>query len=115
MEAMIAYCGLDCSQCPAFLATRNNDDAAREKVARDWSRLFGMELKPEQINCDGCRSESERKIGHCSDCKIRFCGAEKGVENCAFCDDGPCDALIAFLKYVPQARENLESVRNQKQ
>jgi hypothetical protein len=30
---MIAYCGLVCSNCPAFLATKNNDNTAREKVA----------------------------------------------------------------------------------
>ncbi len=33
MSKMIAYCGLVCSDCPTFLATRNDDDAAREKTA----------------------------------------------------------------------------------
>ena len=33
MPKMIAYCGLVCSNCPTFLATKNDDDAAREKTA----------------------------------------------------------------------------------
>jgi len=28
---MIAYCGLVCSDCPTFLATRNDDDVVRAK------------------------------------------------------------------------------------
>jgi len=53
MEKMIAYCGLDCSGCPTFLATQNDDDAAREKI---YSMKFGFNFKPEEINCDGCLS-----------------------------------------------------------
>ncbi|MBP5242059.1 MAG: DUF3795 domain-containing protein, partial [Clostridia bacterium] len=39
MRKMFAYCGLDCGQCDAYLATRNNDQALREKTARLWSEL----------------------------------------------------------------------------
>ena len=28
---MIAYCGLDCEKCDAYLATINDDQALREK------------------------------------------------------------------------------------
>jgi len=34
METMLmAYCGLDCRECPVFIATENDDDDARQKVA----------------------------------------------------------------------------------
>ncbi len=112
METMTAYCGLDCSQCQAFIATRNDDDAARKKIAREWSEQFGMEMKPEDINCDGCKADSERKIGHCAVCRIRSCGVEKGLENCAFCPEYACDKLAGFLKHAPQARKNLENIKN---
>ena len=46
---MIAYCGLVCSSCPTFLATQNDDDAAREKTAAFYSKKFGFNLKPEDI------------------------------------------------------------------
>lgn len=40
MKEMIAVCGLDCSQCGAFLATKENDDKKRAKVAQEWSKLL---------------------------------------------------------------------------
>jgi len=33
MNEFIAYCGLDCEKCEARIATMNNDDALRQKVA----------------------------------------------------------------------------------
>ena len=32
MDKMIAYCGIVCTECPAFEATQKNDDAKRKKV-----------------------------------------------------------------------------------
>ena len=55
MKKLIAYCGLDCESCDARTATLNNDNALREKVARLWSELNGVEITPEMINCEGCR------------------------------------------------------------
>ena len=39
MKQLIAYCGLDCEKCDAYIATQNNDQALREKTARpsEWS------------------------------------------------------------------------------
>jgi len=110
MESMMAYCGLECSACPAFLATQNDDDSAREKVAQEWSRLFQADIKPDSVNCDGCRS-GERKFGYCAACEIRSCGEARDVDNCAFCPKYPCVKLTAFFKYAPLARENLERIR----
>ena len=39
MNDMIAYCGLNCEKCDAFIATQNNDNALREKTAKLWSEL----------------------------------------------------------------------------
>lgn len=30
---LIAYCGLNCEECKAYIATVNDDDELREKVA----------------------------------------------------------------------------------
>ena len=37
MKAMIGYCGLDCAQCDAYLATIHDDQALREKTAKAWA------------------------------------------------------------------------------
>ena len=55
MKKYIAYCGLDCENCGARIATINDDDALRQEVAKEWSRLNGVEITPEMINCVGCR------------------------------------------------------------
>ena len=31
MKKLIAFCGLDCEKCDAYIATKNNDQALREK------------------------------------------------------------------------------------
>ena len=111
MTKMIAYCGLDCAGCPAYLATQADDDNKRAEVAKEWSASYNADIKPEQINCNGCRSD-EQKFFYCSDmCEIRKCGIEKGVENCAGCDEYPCEKLEAFFRMAPDARTTLDALR----
>jgi hypothetical protein len=114
MDRMIAYCGIVCTECPAFIATQENDDTKRKKVAEMWSKQYKMEVKPEDINCDGCTSGSKRMLGYCSVCEIRKCGQGKGVENCAYCDEYGCEKLTKFIAMVPHARESLEKIRKTK-
>jgi hypothetical protein len=114
MEKMIAYCGLVCTECPAFIATRENDDAKRKKVAEMWSKQYKMAVKPEDINCDGCKLEGKRLIGYCNICEIRKCGKQKQVVNCAYCDDYGCEKLTKFLNMAPQAKASLEKIRKKK-
>lgn len=104
MQKMIAYCGLVCSSCPTFLATQNDDDVAREKTAAFYSEKFGFHLKPEEINCDGCISEGGKLIGYCQSCEIRKCCRIKALDNCAVCDEQPCEKLIKFHEFSPDAK-----------
>jgi hypothetical protein len=111
MGKMIAYCGIVCSECGAFIATQNDDDAKRKETAEQWSKQFGHPMKPEDINCDGCLSESGRLVGHCNICEIRKCGQERGVVNCAYCGDYACDKLEKFFQMAPMFRATLDEIR----
>ena len=111
MSEMIACCGLICTDCGAFIATANDDDQKRAEVAKLWSEQFKVQIKPEDINCDGCLSDSDRHIGHCKVCEIRKCAREKAVVNCAYCDDYACEKLESFFKMVPDAKKKLDSIR----
>jgi hypothetical protein len=111
MDRMIAYCGIVCSECPAFIATQQNDDAKRKQVAEMWSRQYKMAVKSEDINCDGCTSGSRRLLNYCSICEIRKCGQDKGVKNCAYCDEYSCDKLTRFHTMAPQAKASLEKIK----
>ena len=79
MDKLIACCGLDCSSCDARIATINNDDGLREKVAKLWSKLNGVEITPEMINCLGCRVDGA-KTPYCDKlCPIRNCVKTKNL------------------------------------
>ena len=62
MREMIAYCGLDCEKCDAYLATINDDQALREKTAKQWAELNNAPILPEHINCQGCRVEGIKTV-----------------------------------------------------
>ncbi|MFX0015975.1 MAG: DUF3795 domain-containing protein [Promethearchaeota archaeon] len=113
MTEMIAYCGLNCEQCPAFIAKQTNNQVLREKTAKQWSGE-GFVVNPDQINCDGCHA-SENNFFHCSQCAVRNCSMGKGLTTCAECNDYPCtDKLEALWKQlnIPQAKETLDKLHN---
>lgn len=107
----IACCGIDCSECGAFVATKNDDDAKRKEVAAEWSRTYGKDIRPEDIRCDGCMTEGGVLFGYCHVCEIRKCVGENGFPNCAHCPDYPCDSLEKFLRIVPDAGTRLNTLR----
>lgn len=108
---MMAYCGLTCTECPAYLATQSNDDQKRKEVAEMWSREFKADIKPDHINCDGCLSESKRLFAHCTVCEIRKCSRERGFENCGHCGDFACEKVSFVINAVPEAKAALEEIR----
>ncbi len=111
MNEMIAYCGLVCTDCPAYIATQADDTEALERIAVQWREEYNApDLTVDSVICDGCLNGG-RKCGHCAECEIRACGVEKGILNCAHCDDYPCDGLVQFFGFVPEAQETLDNVR----
>ncbi len=110
MEKMIAYCGLDCDKCDARVATLNNDNALREKTAKLWSELNGVEILPEMINCEGCRANGAKTYFCENLCSIRKCALDKGCETCGDCTETEkCPTLGEFLTNNPQALDNLKN------
>ena len=47
MKDLIAYCGLDCEKCDAYLATIHDDQELREKTAKLWAQLNQAPILPE--------------------------------------------------------------------
>lgn len=111
MEKIIGFCGLVCSECPAFLATKNDDDEERERIAKEWSKEYKHAFAVEDINCDGCTAIEGKHIGYCNMCEVRTCGIEKNVKNCAYCEDYGCETLTKFFDMAPNVRELLEDIR----
>lgn len=112
MDKLTACCGLDCEKCDARTATLTNDDALRERTAALWSKLNGVTITPEMINCTGCRTEGA-KTPFCDRlCPIRGCVREKGLDTCADCAqmDG-CRTLGRIAENDPSVLENLKRLR----
>lgn len=110
MEKIVSFCGIICSECPAYLATKADDEAERVRVAGMWSEQYHANIKPEDIYCDGCVGEG-RKFSHCNECDFRLCGLEKQVETCAHCAEYSCEKLSAFHQHVPEFKKNLDEIR----
>jgi len=108
---MISVCGLVCTQCPAFEATRDNDHAKRKETAEKWSKAFKSEIKPEQVNCTGCVSTAGPVFSYCQVCEIRKCGQGRKLKNCAECPEYACAKLTGFFAMAPEAQKNLEAIR----
>jgi len=110
-KKLIGVCGIVCSECGAYLATKNNDETLRKKTAEEWSKMYGIKLKPEDIICVGCVVQKGKHIGHWSECEIHACGAKKKVKNCGRCPDYACERISGFFKMVPSARDVLDAER----
>lgn len=78
MRRMIAYCGLDCEKCDAYLATIHDDQALREKTAIAWSALNRTTILPQDINCQGCRADGIKTV-FCDSLCIAYSGHFPGM------------------------------------
>lgn len=110
---MIAYCGLRCDECLAYIATVENDPKKKQEIAEMWSKEYNAQLTADEIHCTGCLSEGEGLFSNCLVCEIRKCAAEKAVQNCTGCHDYICEKLGRFFDVVPEAKYNLERLRDQ--
>jgi hypothetical protein len=113
MNTLIAFCGLNCAQCEAYLATQANDQAAKERVAAKWRQEFNsLDITVDSVTCDGCITLNGRAGGYCSQCPIRACGIERKVTNCAYCTDYVgCEKLAGFFTQAPAAKMTLDEIR----
>jgi len=113
MTKLIAYCGLDCGECEAYIATQNNDRAGLEAAAKKWTEQFGASnIAPEMCICDGCTAGIRTSTAHAATCALRLCASARGVSTCAHCPDYGCATLQGFFAFAPVLKERLEAIRD---
>ncbi len=106
-----APCGLDCSMCPVYIATIENDEELREETAAEWTHLYapflgGKKLQSSDMFCSGCKSDM-LFVG-CKACQIRPCANERNLNSCGDCPEAKlCKKLQSFLNYNPSASKHL--------
>jgi len=110
MSELIAYCGLDCYKCDAFIATQAEGSKRLKQIAERWTQELKTKFTPQDVLCDGCRSQ--RISGWCERiCLIRSCAEKRGTETCTHCSDYQCEKLKRFLSDESTAKEYLEGTR----
>lgn len=108
------YCGYICpAECP-MKAAGLSDDIEKKRTAYEQWRLkerYGLEFDPDQILCNGCKTDQEELGMAVSHCPVRKCAMEKGVDCCIECENlAECDKVLwtefpDFHKYVLGMRE----------
>jgi hypothetical protein len=105
-KELAAPCGLYCGACGIYVATRDNNEKFKERLAPVYNSTV------EELVCDGCLSE--RVFSFCKTCPIKSCCADKEIEGCFQCSDFPCKFIDNFpiqvgkkviLRAVPRWRE----------
>jgi hypothetical protein len=100
-ENLLSPCGLYCGVCgirTAYLSGKSSFIAAMAKT-------YGV--KPEQIKCDGCRSNSPFIL--CATCPIKSCAEERNLVGCHECSEWPCDNVRDF-SFVPARGEMMRAI-----
>ncbi|MBN1256996.1 MAG: DUF3795 domain-containing protein [Planctomycetes bacterium] len=102
MSEILTLCGYRCDLCQ-FYTENITCEADKERVSRDFKRLYGFEVKPEDVECVGCKNEGKHAD---KDCPIRPCALAKGVENCAHCPEFICEKLQPRINFTEDFLKN---------
>jgi hypothetical protein len=114
MAKIQAFCGLDCGECEAYIATQKNDRAGLEATAKKWAAQFdAKDLGADACLCDGCPSEKKISTAHAATCAIRLCASGRVVSTCAHCPDYGCPTLQGFFAFAPVLKDKLEAIRKE--
>ena len=89
-KQMTAPCGLDCFNCPLYLA---KDD---EELQAKFAQVDGVSA--ERPYCLGCRNEEgwPDSFEMPKQCNLYECVERRGLEFCFECDRFPCDYLHPY-------------------
>ncbi len=114
MARIQAFCGLDCGECEAYVATQKDDRTGLEAVAKQWAAQYGAKaISAEMCVCDGCSSGKRAASAHAATCAIRICASGRGVTTCAHCPDYGCAVLQGFFAFAPVLKERLDAIRKE--
>lgn len=105
----LSYCGMLCEECPIYIATKNNDMQAKEKLAKECSNKE-IVFTAEDMTCEGCFWEKNDSTKMCGNCEIRNCARVKAVDNCGLCISYPCDIVERCIAKGCPNRDRLDAI-----
>lgn len=88
IDTTIAYCGYDCSKCPVYKATKDNNIELLKIILYNNDENASID----SLGCNGCTSmKNENKF--CGKCPIRLCALNNNLSSCGECENFPCEKL----------------------
>ena len=106
MAEILARCGYRCDLCPAYVGNIHSVED-RQRVSDGWFKYFGFRIPVEEIGCHGCLDEEELID---QECPVRPCVNERGLDNCGYCREFPCDKLKTRMDFLEDPSGDLLSV-----
>lgn len=99
-KRLTAPCGLDCFNCPVYLAKDN--ERLRAAIARN------LNIPIERVVCRGCREENGTIgfLGMTEPCNVYRCIQKRGLDFCCDCPDFPCDHLHPYADKAAERPHN---------
>jgi hypothetical protein len=100
-------CGDDCSLCPRYAATANNDMNALSRVKELWVLLGWRkpDVRIEELKCSGCTKDNQ-----CAYKELRDCAFKKDLENCGLCSEYPCTLVKAAFEKTEHSFHTLKNI-----
>lgn len=105
MQPILTRCGYRCDLCLAYKPNVEANPANRQILSDGWYKYFGFRLSPEAIYCDGCMAEKPELIDQ--SCPVRPCVIDKGLENCAQCEQYICAKLTDRLVVYEEVQQRV--------
>jgi len=106
---LIAYCGINCTTCPLYMATMNNDALMKQEISLKWGKLYNRLIDIKDMECYGCKSS--KKFCLSNECNITTCNISKGIETCSQCSTYPCERINKFYEWQENNDTNVEIVK----
>ena len=97
---MTSPCGLDCFNCPMYLANENHE--LRSAISKN------LNIPIEKAVCKGCRNENATIpfLNWTEPCDIHKCIEQKEINFCCDCSDFPCDYLQPYADRAAEFPHN---------
>jgi hypothetical protein len=105
MQPILTRCGYRCDLCLAYKPNVEAYPDNRQILSDGWYQYFGFRLPAEAICCDGCMADNPKLIDQ--NCPVRPCVIEKGLENCAQCEQYVCEMLTERLVVFEEVQQRV--------
>jgi hypothetical protein len=117
---MIAYCGLDCTNCSVRLATQRGDMEMLGAIARFITAKWGWEATAESVMCEGLTGEGLTGEGLIYEAlidegvegngRLMDCCPQCAVRACDHCGDYGCRVLHNYAPAAEPMEASLEKI-----